>query len=436
VARRLAIGLVVVALAVRIGAAVAAFDTPIAFDPRDYDRYARSIASGHGFPEAYAPYGGPTAYRPPGFPAFLAVVYRLRGGVHEPPGFDAYFRGRYRPDQRQVNAARIGQALLGTLIVVLIGTCAFQLWGGRAALAAMGIAAIYPPLVLLGLSLFSEPLFIAFALGATAAALRARAVERRRLRWVVGSGVLAGLAWLTRSNGFVLLPALALLVWTGRPWRSRQALAAPLALVAAGLLTVAPWTIRNAHVMHSFIPVSNEAGYTLAGTYNATAAHSKTAPTGWIPAQFDPHNARLMRRAKDDVDLARIGMRLTRRYVGDHPLYVAKVAYCNTVRLVFLERLGCGRSGFGRRNFVNEDRVSEGVVTLAIVAFAVVALLALAGALTPAARRAPPALWLVPLLLGTVVLVVSGNRLRAPIEPFLIMLAGLALASRLRPRRA
>src|SRR5207253_2033869 len=82
-------------------------------------------------------------------------------------------------------------------------------------------APVYPPLVIVGVSLFSEPLFIAFVLGAVAAALRTRAGPVHALRWAVLSGVFAGLAWLTRSNGFTVLPALCLLVWTARPRLSR-----------------------------------------------------------------------------------------------------------------------------------------------------------------------------------------------------------------------
>jgi len=266
-------------------------------------------------------------------------------------------------------------------------------------------------------------------LAAVAAALRARAGPVHALRWALLSGVLAGLAWLTRSNGFTALPALCLLVWTARPRLSRAALAMPVALLAGTVLVVAPWTIRNAFALHAFVPVSTETGYTLAGTYNATSAHSRAYAAGWIPAQDDPHNAVLIRRARSDADLSSTMLRATFRYIRAHPLYVGKVAYCNTMRMIYLERLGCGRSGFGKRNFINETGISGGVADLGVAAFAVLALLAIAGAATRAARAAPAALWLVPLFLGTVVLVVSGNRIRAPIEPFLIMLGGLALAN-------
>src|SRR5919197_2670526 len=50
----------------------------LSHDPADYDKYARSIATGHGYPDAAAP-GRPTAYRPPGFPYLLGAVYKLTG---------------------------------------------------------------------------------------------------------------------------------------------------------------------------------------------------------------------------------------------------------------------------------------------------------------------------------------------------------------------
>lgn len=425
-AGRVALVIVALALVVRLVAAVAVFDDRLAFDARDYDRHARSIATGNGYAEAFAPYEGPTAYRPPGLPVFLSAIYVARGGAEEPPDWRVYL-GDYQPDQRQPNAGRIAQAVLGTAIVALIGVIAFQLFGTRVALTSMGIAAVYPPLVILGLSLFSEPLFITLLLASVAAALQARLRPERALRWALVSGVFAGLAWLTRSNGFVLLPGLLLLVWTVRPRFSRQALVAPAVLLAGTVLVAAPWTIRNAVELNAFFPVSSEGGYTVSGTYNETSANSDRDPAGWIPSEQDPANERLIRETTDEADFAATMTRSAREYITDHPTYVGKVVACNTLRLAYLEGLGCGEWGYGKRNFEDEANVGTVPVALAIGGFAIVALLAIGGATTALARAAPRALWLIPLGLATVVFVVAGNRLRAPMEPFMIMLAALAL---------
>ena len=65
----------------------------------------------------------------------------------------------------RVLAARILGIFISTLIVGLIGVVAAQLWGRRVALAAMGLAAVYIPLIVVGGAVMSEPLFAALLLG-------------------------------------------------------------------------------------------------------------------------------------------------------------------------------------------------------------------------------------------------------------------------------
>src|SRR2546430_889811 len=79
-------------------------------------------------------------------------------------------------------AGRLAEVLLGTLVVALAGLVAWQLAGTAAGLATLGITAVYPPLIVNGASLLSEPLFVVLELGAVACALRWRV----RPRWVVG----------------------------------------------------------------------------------------------------------------------------------------------------------------------------------------------------------------------------------------------------------
>ncbi|MGI8902767.1 MAG: hypothetical protein ACR2IP_03730 [Solirubrobacteraceae bacterium] len=73
----------------------------------------------------------------------------------------------------------------------------------------------------------------------------------------------------------------------------------------------------------------------------------------------------------------------------------------------------------------------DGVARVGLVSFWILGLLALLGAFTRSARRAPLWLWSIPLLLAlTVVFVnVETPRFREPIDPFLVMLAGCAVAA-------
>jgi hypothetical protein len=63
---------------------------------------------------------------------------------------------------------------MGTVIVALIGLLFAQLFDRRVALVAMALGAVYLPLILVGGSLMSEPLFAALLLGALVAAVRHR----------------------------------------------------------------------------------------------------------------------------------------------------------------------------------------------------------------------------------------------------------------------
>ena len=95
---------------------------------------------------------------------------------------------------------------------------------------------------------------------------------------------MAGLAILTRANGMILLVPLALIMWA-----PRRSLGPPAVLVAVALLTVAPWTIRNAVELHAFVPVTTQFGSALAGTYNDEARTDReTRPRGAPSAASRP----------------------------------------------------------------------------------------------------------------------------------------------------
>jgi 4-amino-4-deoxy-L-arabinose transferase-like glycosyltransferase len=396
-----------IALVLRLTVVAATWDTPVTLDPQDFSRAAASIAQGHGYPPSNrAPGGGPSAFRPPGYPVFLAGVYVIAGGPS--PG-----------------AGRLAGAFLGTLSVALIGLIALRLWGRRVGMLALGIAAATPSLVILSTALISEALFVPVMLAAVLSALEARRSERR-YRWLIGTGVLVGLASLTRTNGLILLVPFSLAFV---PTRSRRRLGAwvpPTVFVITALLTVAPWTVRNWTVFHTFIPVSDESGYTLAGTYNQVSRAARRTPALWIEAEHgkSPEYARILRTATarrwnevtygDHLQAAAI------RDIENDPGYVLKVAYWNSVRTLDL-----GEGSIAASNLRDTD-IPFGLALLVIITSPLLLVLALGGLLTRRARRVPRWLWLVPLCMATSVLVTGFIRFRAPIDPFLVMLIAVA----------
>jgi hypothetical protein len=247
------------------------------------------------------------------------------------------------------------------------------------------------------------------------------------MAWIAAAGVLTGLATLTHENAALIAIPLAFGVWTDRPRTSPRSLKAPVVLVVCAVLTIVPWTIRNALVMHRFIPVSDEAGITLIGTYNAASAADRQVPYKWRLYYSVPGDRRLAKKA-DTLTEPQLGSRLLSQawaYIRRHPLTPLAVAYHNGRRLLELE------GTFAWHASASAEGLSTSVAGVGVVSFWLMCALALGGTLTRAARRAPRWLWVIPLLLAlSVVLVnVETPRFREPVEPFLIFLAACAVAT-------
>jgi 4-amino-4-deoxy-L-arabinose transferase-like glycosyltransferase len=394
---RIAAGILFAALAIRIIFVLATPNYALVADALDYQRHAGSIADGHGFALSY---GRPTAFRPPAYPIFLAAVYVVTG-----------------PD---VEWGRIANAFVGVGIVALIGLIAFQLWGRREALVALGLSAIYIPFILVGQSIMSEPLFVLCLLGAIAAVLHSK-----RWPWVIAAGVLMGLAILGRANAIILLLPLAVAVWHG--WR------APLVLCVAAALTVAPWTIRNYETFHAFVPVSTQFGSALAGTYNSEAKADKQNPASWRTLKrVDDYRPIFNKiRSTPEPVLEKQLRKASLEFIKAHPAYVATVAFWTTRRMLDLAGLDWSI------HTAATISVTRGWAIAGVICFWIFALLALVGAFTRQARAAPLWLWAVPLLmyLGVVFLVVETPRYRMAIDPFIVLLAALTVSRAVPSRR-
>jgi 4-amino-4-deoxy-L-arabinose transferase-like glycosyltransferase len=191
----------------------------------------------------------PTAGWPPGFPFVVSLLYRVFGV--------------------RLSLALALNVVLATATVVLIYLIAERMLGRREARVAAGFFAILPgPLYLTGVFL-SETTFIFILVG-----FLALVVFLPERRWKpVALGVALGLAALTRGEG-LLMPIIPLAVWWGAYPRSAWAWRAAV-LLGAMVLTIAPWTIRNAIVMDGFVPVGNNPSGTLWSGHNPKA-------NGWI----------------------------------------------------------------------------------------------------------------------------------------------------------
>jgi 4-amino-4-deoxy-L-arabinose transferase-like glycosyltransferase len=367
-------------------------------DAQSYNYLAQTLARGNGW--GY----GNSAYRPPGYPVFLAGIYLLVG---LPNGV--------------FTAARLVQTLLATATIGLIGVMAWQLAGRRAALISLAIGSIYIPLVLIGVALMTEALFTPLLLIATICALQCRRVERRQYLWIVLSGFFCGLASLTRGNGILLMFPLALVVWTTKPRWSWRALAAPLTLLVVACATISPWTIRNANAQHAFIPVTDELGNTIKGTYNPVSARQRFVWNGHGYSTYDSiQNNKKLTEAQRDSELTHAVI----RYIGKHPEYLPEAMFWNTLRLLDLQGRRISRVTAYTDTFATYEFADIGVVC-----FWIVGVLAILGGFTLAARRVPKSFWTIPFILWlSVAPVTTGTpRFRAALDPFFIALAAFAL---------
>jgi 4-amino-4-deoxy-L-arabinose transferase-like glycosyltransferase len=393
-----------VALVARVALVLATRDLRLVDDPADYHRLALNVARGHGFGDTVlSAGGGATAFRAPLYPFLLGAFYDVFGV--------------------SVTAARLVQAVIGTGTVALIGLLAFRLFGQRIGIIAAAMAAVYPPLILSGGSLLTESIATPLMLGAILLALEHR--RRGGLRWAVASGVATGLAVLTRENSFLLLVPLALLVWDGRRRWSARALVAPVTVLIAAGVVVAPWTIRNAVTMDALIPVTDSAGYVWGGVYNEVSDHNPRFPAAFVPPSAVPTFAPLFAdRSLDENALADALQARAKEYARAHPTYVGKVVFWNTYRLFDLGGTGFARVVGASLGF--SARLSD----LAVFSWYLVAALAVVGLFVAPLRRTPWALWLAPVLFwATTVLALGTFRYRAPLEPFILCLAACGLAT-------
>ena len=383
---------------------------PVA-DPADYDRIAGSLISGHGFGgTAFAAPGTPSALRPPAYPLLLASLYELVG--------------------HSWTAARLMEALLGTVCVLLVYLLVREVWGDRAGLVAAGLAAVFPPLIMLNGSLVSESLFLPLELGALLAVL---AWRRRPRLWLAALvGLLCGLAMLTRTVGVALLLGVIVgFVTTRRPVRLRLSAAGTAGVVA--ILLIAPWAIRNAILFDAFVPLSTQGGPTAAGVYNVDAFKPGARFYAmWRPPWFVREFRPLFGTTYDEAE---IDARLTRsaeRYAVDHPEHVAVAVGLNTLRL-FLE-VGRGHTAVARV-WYDEEAVPARLQPVVSWSARLASLLALATLALAAARRirlrtGPVFIWASALLLYASVVPLHGaNRYGAPLAPFVLILVAVGASA-------
>lgn len=191
--------------------------TPPGGDELDYHRLAVNLLKGEGF--AVEP-GHPTTFRPPLYPAFLALHYALFGDRYE--------------------AAWYGQAVLNAAIPVLVYLLGRRFFSEPVSLLGAGLYAVYPPFEM-AVQLHRENLQTPLFLGCLYVLVVG--IQERRAGWFWGAGLLAGALILTNSAFFYLPVGFLLLGLCDR--RMHQHVGRLLGLFLVALLLWAPWQVRD-----------------------------------------------------------------------------------------------------------------------------------------------------------------------------------------------
>lgn len=419
-----AAALLLVALAVRV--AVISYANP---DPRDgrfddsvwYDYTARSIAAGKGYTwdpsiwklaDGRPFYGddtevGPSALWPPGYPAMLAVVYRLTGD--------------------SVTAGKLANAAFGAATAVLAYLIARRLFDERAGVAAGAAVALLPSHALFTAVTMSE-VYFTFLLVALAYLTLCWVWDRERPRvWhLVALGFLTGVAALTRGEltAFPLVLG-ALFLARSRSWR-RTALWTALALVGLSA-AFAPWMIRNRIQMEAWIPGTTGLGRVMLQGHNPKA---DGGPSLEVVTQFEDQFAALPRPERE-IEANREARSEAIEWALDHPLEEFKLVFSRLAMLYRSDKAGVewiqsNKPWFGQDGADRLTALSNGYY-YALLALAVVGLPA-----WWALRRDRAVLVaILPVAYYTLmfgVLFIGNDRYHVPILPFVAILAAAPLS--------
>jgi 4-amino-4-deoxy-L-arabinose transferase-like glycosyltransferase len=257
-------------------------NAPPTGDAAWYFGRASELAAGLG----YQLDGHPTARLAPGWPLLLSIAYRVVGP--------------------SVLLGRLVNWAFSVATVGLVWAIAARLYDRRVASVAALATAVWPGEIPYAGVLLSEPFFGVLFLGAFWLSLRLGSTQAWRAR-ACASGVLLGVAALTRPVALLYAPLTALVAWLRGAGALRAIAAACLAALAVGAV-VAPWTARNARVFHAFVPVATSGGLALWEGNNPRA-------TGL------PHDATVepYPDVRDEAERDRLAGRDAKTYIRENP---------------------------------------------------------------------------------------------------------------------
>ena len=223
-------------------------------------RIARALATGFGYADPFTGHSGPTAWSPPLYPLLIAAVFKVFGVYTAASAWVLL----------TINS--IFSAATSSVIYEIAARCFHRTGRARKiALWSGWLWALYPAAMQFAVRWIWDMCLTAFLFSKIfVVALRVRGIGEQApdskssttIRWAA-FGLLAGAVALLNSTLLLFLPVCGLWMLIG-VLKAKAPMGATLArgalACAVTLACLAPWTIRNYTVFHTFIPMRGNLG--------------------------------------------------------------------------------------------------------------------------------------------------------------------------------
>ncbi|MBU1652124.1 tetratricopeptide repeat protein [bacterium] len=379
------------------------FEFPIV-DAEFHDAWARAILEqGPGSEEVF--------FRAPLYPYFLAMIYALSNG--------SFFM------------ARVAQCLLGALTAALTYLLGRDLTGKRSVGLISGIGAVfYGMLVYYDGELLVETLFVPLLLGSFYAFQRVHTSQKPILFSI--TGMLLGLAAITRPSALILLPIFVLyplykgIKDKGDRWLFRY-IAALFAFIIGVFLPILPVTHHNVYRGGDFVLIGTSGGinFYLGNNPEADGLHSFFPETGanWDVPYITTKAYQATGQALKPSQVSSYYYELGRDYLLSNPIQAIKL--WGKKLFAFWTRLEISNNR-DLYFFVTETRLMP---FLRLVGFWLIGPLGLVGWWIAWRKRITPAWfnWILPLYMVGVMAFFVTSRFRLPMAPVLLIYSGITL---------
>lgn len=340
--RTLLAAIFILALAARAGAVIAIsnFDTVTGFEN---EKIALHLLGGAGYSLSHFGPVEPTVFMYPLYPFFLAGLFFVFGHAWLP--------------------VELVQSLIGALGVFLIFRLGAGLFDRPTGLLAAVAYALYPVYVYWCGQ--GQPLTIEVVLLLALVVSWRRGTRGDDLRQALLSGFLLGLCALSRTMYLAFFPSLVLWSGLGERLSWRRTLRFSGLVLAVALVTISPWTVRNALVFNRFILASSNTGYNLWVGNNPNASGGLFLPGDQhILTSISPELKKEIETAKDSPGRDLVFMRAATDYIRSDPVRFFRMIPARLYRLWYFDP-----------NMPSTFPLLSRVVYMSLLAFAIIGMI-------------------------------------------------------------